>query len=452
MVRLLMSVGSWLVCRLAEKATRPEPERTDMPRAFPPGSDEGVESHTTKHFPSRMMGSVSFWPRDPIGPHSRSTANSVGRSKQKTCEEDKRDVKGKEKVCKDTAAATGEKIRKFRRSLMRRDGGMEGRRDGGMEGKMKDADERRGRRRRRRRRRRGGWINKIDESPKPKHSGWVKVAENVCRWVRWFDGPTSEKSTATATRLPLIWRARRVFRRLCQAASFLSCCCVKLHDTCEFKSGNLIQRTRFSRPPTDADIPEAFGLQLPVVGPAGEGLGGEDLRPVVEPLGVKGARQPALNARGRAKVIGDAQQREVFPVQADGAGNEERPVQVGYDTSHLRHVLTAGGGRPSSAAGGQQSHGTSPPSSSHWGQAKRRRPSPPPPPPHASRTQAGQKLCPQGSGRPRLKKSRHTEQVSSSSRDAMVGGRRASDGRAWVTRSSCEMMRGASGHIGKEDE
>lgn len=73
MVRLLMSVGSWLVCRLAEKATRPEPERTDMPRALPAGSDEGVESHTTKHLPSRMMGSVSFWPLDPKGPHNTST-------------------------------------------------------------------------------------------------------------------------------------------------------------------------------------------------------------------------------------------------------------------------------------------------------------------------------------------------------------------------------------------
>lgn len=81
MVRLLMSVGSWLVWRLAEKATRPEPERTDMPRALPAGSDEGVESHTTKHFPSRMMGSVSFWALDSIGPHSRSTASSRGRSK-----------------------------------------------------------------------------------------------------------------------------------------------------------------------------------------------------------------------------------------------------------------------------------------------------------------------------------------------------------------------------------
>jgi len=72
----------------------------------------------------------------------------------------------------------------------------------------------------------------------------------------------------------------------------------------------------------DADIPEAFGLQLPVVSPAGEGLGGEDLRPVVEPLGVKGARQPAFNARGRAKVIGDAQQRVGrVGVQSQGAGH-----------------------------------------------------------------------------------------------------------------------------------
>ena len=72
MVRLLMSVGSWLVCRVAEKATRPVPERTDIPRALPDGSEEGVESHTTRHFPSRTMGSVSFWPREPGGAPSRS--------------------------------------------------------------------------------------------------------------------------------------------------------------------------------------------------------------------------------------------------------------------------------------------------------------------------------------------------------------------------------------------
>lgn len=71
-----MSVGSWLVCRLAEKATRPEPERTDIPRALPAGSDEGVESHTTKHFPSRMMGSVSFWARVSIGTQSSSRSSS----------------------------------------------------------------------------------------------------------------------------------------------------------------------------------------------------------------------------------------------------------------------------------------------------------------------------------------------------------------------------------------
>lgn len=81
MVRLLMSVGSWLVWRLAEKATRPEPERTDMPRALPAGSEDGVESHTTRHLPSRMMGSVSFCPLVSIGPHNRSTVKSTGRSK-----------------------------------------------------------------------------------------------------------------------------------------------------------------------------------------------------------------------------------------------------------------------------------------------------------------------------------------------------------------------------------
>lgn len=81
MVRLLMSVGSWLVWRLTEKATLPEPERTDMPRAFPAGSEEGVESQTTRHFPSRMMGSVSFWPLDSIGHHNKSTITSMERSK-----------------------------------------------------------------------------------------------------------------------------------------------------------------------------------------------------------------------------------------------------------------------------------------------------------------------------------------------------------------------------------
>lgn len=61
MVRLLISDGSRLLFRTAEKAMRPLPERTDIPSAFPAGSVVGVESHTTKHFPSSRMGSVSFW-------------------------------------------------------------------------------------------------------------------------------------------------------------------------------------------------------------------------------------------------------------------------------------------------------------------------------------------------------------------------------------------------------
>lgn len=68
MVRLLISVGSWLVWRVAEKATRPVPERTDIPSAFPAGSEEGVESQTTRHLPSSTMGSVSFCPRATRGP------------------------------------------------------------------------------------------------------------------------------------------------------------------------------------------------------------------------------------------------------------------------------------------------------------------------------------------------------------------------------------------------
>lgn len=61
MVRLLISDGSWLVFRTAENATFALPERTEIPSAVPVGSEVGLESHTTRHLPSRTMGSVSFW-------------------------------------------------------------------------------------------------------------------------------------------------------------------------------------------------------------------------------------------------------------------------------------------------------------------------------------------------------------------------------------------------------
>lgn len=60
MVRLLISDGSWLVFLTAEKATLALPERTEIPSAVPVGSEVGFESHTTRHFPSSTMGSVSF--------------------------------------------------------------------------------------------------------------------------------------------------------------------------------------------------------------------------------------------------------------------------------------------------------------------------------------------------------------------------------------------------------
>lgn len=59
-VRLLISDGSWLVFRTAENATLALPERTEIPSAVPVGSAVGLESHTTRHFPSRTIGSVSF--------------------------------------------------------------------------------------------------------------------------------------------------------------------------------------------------------------------------------------------------------------------------------------------------------------------------------------------------------------------------------------------------------
>lgn len=69
---LLISDGSWLVPRTAEKATFAPAERTDMPREeVTPPSEEGFESHTTRHFPSRTMGSVSFWPRQKATPHPK---------------------------------------------------------------------------------------------------------------------------------------------------------------------------------------------------------------------------------------------------------------------------------------------------------------------------------------------------------------------------------------------
>lgn len=70
---LLISDGSWLVPRTAENATFAPAERTDMPsEEVTAPSEEGFESHTTRHFPSSTMGSVSFWPRQDAKPHPKS--------------------------------------------------------------------------------------------------------------------------------------------------------------------------------------------------------------------------------------------------------------------------------------------------------------------------------------------------------------------------------------------
>lgn len=82
MVRLLISDGSWLVLRVAEKATLALPERTEMPReeVTAPSAD-GLESHTTRHLPSSTMGSVSFCARtgQPAGSSSSSRASAAPR-------------------------------------------------------------------------------------------------------------------------------------------------------------------------------------------------------------------------------------------------------------------------------------------------------------------------------------------------------------------------------------
>lgn len=91
MVRLLISEGSWFVLRVAENATRPVPERTDMPRALPDGSAVGLESHTTRHFPSNVIGSVSFWQMTSEG--SKRTKN---RSPTKTEQELRQGKEGRD--------------------------------------------------------------------------------------------------------------------------------------------------------------------------------------------------------------------------------------------------------------------------------------------------------------------------------------------------------------------
>lgn len=61
-VLLLISDGSWLLLLTAENATLELAARTEMPSGDeePLESVAGFESHTTKHFPSSTMGSVSF--------------------------------------------------------------------------------------------------------------------------------------------------------------------------------------------------------------------------------------------------------------------------------------------------------------------------------------------------------------------------------------------------------
>lgn len=94
MVRLLISEGSWFVLRVAENATRPVPERTDMPRALPDGSAVGLESHTTRHFPSSVIGSVSFWQVTSEG-SKRSRTRSPTKTEQEVRQgEEGRDTQG----------------------------------------------------------------------------------------------------------------------------------------------------------------------------------------------------------------------------------------------------------------------------------------------------------------------------------------------------------------------
>ena len=77
-VLLLISEGSWLVLRTAEKATLELAARTEIPRGEeeePLESVAGFESHTTRHLPSSTMGSVSFCAQ--MGSAGRVRASSI---------------------------------------------------------------------------------------------------------------------------------------------------------------------------------------------------------------------------------------------------------------------------------------------------------------------------------------------------------------------------------------
>jgi len=81
LVLLLISEGSWLFLLTAEKATLELAARKEMPS----GEDElfqsaGFESQTTRHLPSRTMGSVSFWEKA----NSKMTARQNKRAMQST--------------------------------------------------------------------------------------------------------------------------------------------------------------------------------------------------------------------------------------------------------------------------------------------------------------------------------------------------------------------------------
>ena len=84
-----------MVFRMAENATRPVPDLTDMPSALPDGSAEGVESHTTRHFPSNTIGSVSFWHLTSEGPQWARRSSPTKKAKQGVrCGEEGRDGQG----------------------------------------------------------------------------------------------------------------------------------------------------------------------------------------------------------------------------------------------------------------------------------------------------------------------------------------------------------------------
>lgn len=79
---LLISEGSWFVPLSAEKATLAPLARTDIPKeGVNAPSADGFASQTTRHFPSKTRGPVSFCPNEKATAKPRRTNGSMAQDR-----------------------------------------------------------------------------------------------------------------------------------------------------------------------------------------------------------------------------------------------------------------------------------------------------------------------------------------------------------------------------------